>query len=185
MEQLFSRGSSPPGPQQPFPDLTQQSRQYQHSSPAQSFRDPAQSSSPSHVESLFHNLNASSGQSNGNPIGPPHANHSAPATPVSSMTVHSGSSVTSAPPNPTTDSRQSALLSLLGSTVPPNTAAAASGPQQVPTPPGSTHRTGLPNSNESQGRLLLEQLMSGYVFLLKLLFIVLCGVNYWAEYPLS
>jgi hypothetical protein len=96
---------------------------------------------------------------------------------------------TNTPPNPNLpgDSRQSALLSLISSVSPAGSSSSASGvPQQVPTPPGPPNRTGptasvgsnvlasstlasnalaanalASNNNESQGRLLLEQLMAG------------------------
>jgi hypothetical protein len=90
-------------------------------------------------------------------------------------------------PNPPGDTRQSALLSLISSGIPAGSSSSASGiPQQVPTPPGPPNRTGptasvgsnvlasntlasntlassalASNNNESQGRLLLEQLMAG------------------------
>ncbi|KAI0064686.1 hypothetical protein BV25DRAFT_1799983 [Artomyces pyxidatus] len=164
---LFSRGASPPGQQSTYPDQThppQNFQQYQHVSPAQSLREVVPSSSPTHVESLFHNLSAPGQSSAGNPssfANPPPTNNSAPATPVS-ITAQSASSQTSAPTNASTESRQSALLSLLG-TVSPSTNAPSAPQQQNPTPPNASHRSAPANNNESQaqGRFLLEQLMSG------------------------
>jgi hypothetical protein len=71
---------------------------------------------------------------------------------------------TNTPPNATLpgDTRQSTLLTLLGS-VSPTGSSSSGAPQQVPTPPGPPNRGGPVGSiiNESQGRLLLEQLMAG------------------------
>ncbi|EEB94690.1 hypothetical protein MPER_06454, partial [Moniliophthora perniciosa FA553] len=61
--------------------------------------------------------------------------------------------------------RQSALLSLLGgpSSAPATSSSSTSQqPQQIPTPPGSSQRSGAsPSHNEAQGKFLLEQLMAG------------------------
>lgn len=65
--------------------------------------------------------------------------------------------------------RQSALLSLLypatSSAIPASQAPVHPAPppaQQEPTPPASVQRTGQsPNTSETQGKLLLEQLMGG------------------------
>lgn len=94
-----------------------------------------------------------------------------PALATSNMSVNDDatSSSGSAPINSTAD-RQSALLSLLGSVSNSggNGRGAGGGgptqPQQVPTPPGSSQRTGhSPPNNDSEihGKNLLEQLMSG------------------------
>lgn len=166
---LFSRGSSPPG--------GYQDHKYQHVSPPHSLREITQPSPPAHVESLFNNLiaqtaapqptaGASLGPNTNIPGGPlqHQSSNSAPATPVS-ITANSVSSTTSAPIN-SAESRQSALLSLLG-TVASSSTSTTSAPQQpqqtqqIPTPPGSAHRSGPTANNESQGRMLLEQLMSG------------------------
>lgn len=166
-ETHFSRGTSTPPP----------------TGPKQHFGPP--SSSPSHIDSLFHNLGApSTGLQSGSPgSGNLYTN---PAQATSNPTVNEGavSSSSSAPVNATAD-RQSALLSLLGS-VPTSggSVRGASGgggggvaaggpsaqqpqsqpqPQQVPTPPGSSQRSGNspPQASETQGKHLLEQLMSG------------------------
>jgi hypothetical protein len=58
--------------------------------------------------------------------------------------------------------KQHALLSLLGTVGGRGEAVPATGPQQVPTPPGSSQSSGpSPNdsNNEAQGKFLLEQLM--------------------------
>lgn len=113
---------------------------------------------------------------------------SGPTSPASSFTALSAptsmSKSANTPPNQNLpgDTRQSALLSLISSVSPAGSSSGASGaPQQVPTPPGPPNRT-VPtatvgsnplssnplasnplasNINESQGRLLLEQLMAG------------------------
>ncbi len=90
--------------------------------------------------------------------------HSGPATPAS-VNAGSVSSSHSGPTNPASE-RQNALLSLLGAVTSPtsnphnNPLMGPVPPQQVPTPPGSAPRAGQ-SSNESQGKFLLEQLMSG------------------------
>lgn len=170
---LFSRGSSPPGGYQ---EQTHQPslNKYQHVSPPHSLREIAQPSPPAHVDTLFNNLiaqtaapqptaGASLGPNSNLPGGPlqHQSSNSAPATPVS-ITANSVSSTTSAPIN-SAESRQSALLSLLGTVASPSTSTTSvpQQPQQIPTPPGSSHRSGPTVNNESQGRMLLEQLMSG------------------------
>lgn len=88
-----------------------------------------------------------------------------PIMPMDKDTISSSSSTV-------TVDRQSALLSLLGSVPAGNVRGASGGgpapqphqqAQQVPTPPGSSQRTGNSPShaNETQGKHLLEQLMSG------------------------
>jgi hypothetical protein len=156
-DSLFARGTSTPPP-----------TLKQHFGP--------KSSSPqSHIDTLFHNMSVpSSGQqipTTGS--GNLYAN---PALATSNNAVNNAgisSSSSSAQVNPTAD-RQSALLSLLGSvpTSGANVRGAGGGapppqpqpqPQQIPTPPGSSQRTGNSPSNasETQGKQLLEQLMSG------------------------
>ncbi|KAH9842849.1 uncharacterized protein C8Q71DRAFT_224221 [Rhodofomes roseus] len=169
-DNVFSRGPSPP-PHQSFQASLSQVND-PHVSPAPSYREPPPASSTAHLDNLFQTLNAPSNSHvspqpshNGSNIyaGPQEAN-SGHATPAS-VNAGSISSSMSGPSNQATE-RQNALLSLLGSTVsgPPNVQGAAPGapppPQQVPTPPGSAPRSGM-TSNESQGKLLLEQLMSG------------------------
>ncbi|KAI9569057.1 hypothetical protein HD554DRAFT_2255678 [Boletus coccyginus] len=83
-------------------------------------------------------------------------NNSAPATPA----VDSPN--TANVPAASAADRQSALLSLLypaATSIP----AHASVVPQIPTPPASSHRSGQspPNASESQGKILLEQLMAG------------------------
>ena len=94
------------------------------------------------------------------------------------MTAASASSGGSAGNNAPPD-RQSAILSLLGSTVGsqggpsagvnPTTSTGLSSsnfaiPPHPPTPPGMEQRSRpMPSGNEVQGKILLEQLMSGYV----------------------
>ena len=160
-------------------------QQFQRVSPSQSLKDVPPSSPPAQVDSFLSNLTAP-GQSsvNVNPNPPfqgtaqPSATTttSGPTSPASSFTALSAPSImsksTNTPPNPNLpgDSRQSALLSLISSVSPTGSASSASAPQQVPTPPGPHNRTGPtaavgpnvpPQNNESQGRLLLEQLMAG------------------------
>ena len=180
---IFSRNTSPPI--QSYPDdQSQHFGQFQHVSPAQSIKDVAPSPPPTHVESLFSNL-SNPGQSSVNPNLPLQgttypsttmssaaaATASGPTSPASSLTALSAptnmTTSTNTPPNanPPSDTRQSALLSLLSS-VSPTGSTTSSAPQQVPTPPGPSgpsNRTGptAAVNNESQGRLLLEQLMSG------------------------
>jgi len=178
---IFSRNTSPPIATQSYPEDQSPStqhfqQQFQHVSPAQSLKDVTPSSPPAHVGTLFSNLTAP-GQSSGNsnpvvqgstqPTTTATAT-SGPTSPASSITALSAptnmTTSTNTPPNATMpgDTRQSTLLSLLGSVSP--TGSSSSGPpQQVPTPPGTHNRAGpvASNNNESQGRLLLEQLMAG------------------------
>ncbi|KAI0928852.1 hypothetical protein AcW2_004723 [Taiwanofungus camphoratus] len=168
-DNVFSRGPSPPPPPpQPF-KVSQLNDP--HVSPGPSHRDTLPSSSTSHLDNLFHTLNAPSTShvspqpSNSSAhiySGPQEPNNSGHGTPAS-VNAGSVSSSISAPSNPTAE-RQNALLSLLGAVSSSSTQAAPAGgpvpPQQIPTPPGSAQRAGMPSS-ESQGKLLLEQLMSG------------------------
>ncbi|KZT11432.1 uncharacterized protein LAESUDRAFT_740929 [Laetiporus sulphureus 93-53] len=169
---LFSRGPSPPPQAQPF-QMPPSQLSDAHTSPAPSFRDLAPMQGASHLDSLFQGLSAqptsraSPQMSNtGSNVYSGHhdPNNSGHATPAS-MNAGSVASSMSGPNNPVTE-RQNALLSLLGAVSgPPSGAQAASGggqapPQQVPTPPGSAQR-GAASSNETQGKLLLEQLMTG------------------------
>jgi hypothetical protein len=157
MPQLFSRGPSPPlQSHQPY-----------------SNQGLTHGSSPNQIDSLFQNLSSSSSQRDSSDT----YGNSEPATPVMSLADESISS-TSVQGVTTTD-RQSALLNLLGSVSARTGAAAAqsqpqpqpqpqpqsqsqSQSQQIPTPPASSQRSGAsPPNNESQGKILLEQLMSG------------------------
>ncbi|KAG1723886.1 hypothetical protein EDB19DRAFT_1897994 [Suillus lakei] len=97
---------------------------------------------PTHLDSLFQSITTQN----------PHGN-SAPATP--SMIADDDASTHSAPALSTTPAdRQSALLSLLYP-------AATFHSQQIPSPPASSIRSGQSPSNnsETQGKILLEQLM--------------------------
>ena len=180
--------ASAPSTLQSYPEEqspSQHFQQFQHVSPSQSLKDvPRSSPVPAQVESLFSNLTAP-GQSSVNPNPPLHGAvqptataTSGPTSPASSVTALSAptnmSTSTNTPPNlnPPGDSRQSALLSLISSVSPTGSSSGASGaPQQIPTPPGPPNRTGPATTvgsnapatinNESQGRFLLEQLMSG------------------------
>ena len=155
-------------------------------SPTHSYREPPPSSPPKSLDSLFRNLsNNQSGSSDPTPPATANmnnpfrtqapaqpANNSAPGTPVSSVTAASHSSHGSANNQPPAD-RQSALLSLLGSTVGPNggTSVSASSvgsgsnqpliPHNPPSPPIDQHARPAPSGHEAQGKILLEQLMSG------------------------
>jgi hypothetical protein len=155
-QNLFSpRNITPP---QPFPTLPQP------------FLSSETSSPPSHLESLFQGL----GSSSSNPAhSPPVESHS--TEPPANVDDHLAvTSPTLSSHSQTTTDRQNVLLNLLspGSNptpprpAPQQVAGPSSPPQQVPTPPGSAHLPAPPppppqNDNESQGRSLLEQLMSG------------------------
>ncbi|KAH9951294.1 hypothetical protein B0H21DRAFT_888254 [Amylocystis lapponica] len=171
-DNVFSRGPSPPPQSQHFQVSSSQLND-PNGSPAPSNNVPPPPSN--HLDSLFHSLNApstshvspqpSSSGSHNIYNAPQEANHSGPATPAS-VNAGSISSSVSAPGNPASE-RQNALLSLLGAVSSPPTnvqvppAAGPLQPQQVPTPPGSAQRTAPGSTNESQGKFLLEQLMSG------------------------
>ena len=140
-EQLFSRGSATP----PLP------------SQSQLFAINSSSSSPNQLDSLFQSISTSDSIPHG-------GSNSAPATP--SMAMHEDGGPTGSSPPPTSAEKQSALLSLLypsASSAPPSSQVPLPAtPQQVSTPP-TAHRTGPspPNSSETQGKILLEQLMVG------------------------
>lgn len=187
-DNLFSRGPSPPPqPHQHFGGPLLQPND-QHVSPAPSLREVAPAPAATHLDSLFHNLAAPSQRqpsphpptvNNNIYAGPQEAPASGPATPAS-VTAGSVASTGSAP-NANTD-RQNALLSLLGSVSPqgnvhqPNPQPISQAPpQQVPTPPGSAPRAGPSSNSESQGKFLLEQLMSGYVFFFVIVASRLCA----------
>ncbi|KAH8118899.1 hypothetical protein DFH11DRAFT_1779812 [Phellopilus nigrolimitatus] len=134
-------------------------------------------SPPKSVDSLFRNLNNTQPSAASEPgptppaVPPPNNNNSAPAKAVSSITTASHSSAGSAQIQPPAD-RQSALLSLLGSTVAPSCASssatfAGNQPLIPPSPPSikqRERRAGIVQSgNEAQGKLLLEQLMSSNI----------------------
>lgn len=170
-------------------------------SPTASYREPAPASPPKSLDSLFSNLSqtnltavsssdqtppASANLNNpfrtgGNPPVPnPQQSNSGPGTPVSSVTVGSSNgSSGAANTNLLPADRQSALLSLIGSTMGPNSSGAAQAAQPVSShhaqqqplipdlPPSPSHEQQLaqhrqmPLTSESQGKALLEQLMSG------------------------
>lgn len=178
-DNLFSRGPSPPPqPQQGFQVPLAQSNDPHPSAalPFSQYQPQASSTAQSHLDSVFHNLNSAQQQQQRHPspqlgpgstivYGPQEAPVSAPATPAS---VHGGSvtSSGSAPSNPTAD-RQNALLHLLGSvSSPPSSAqnvplpAPQAPPPRASTPPGTSSRP-VGSTSETQGKYLLEQLMSG------------------------
>lgn len=169
-DNVFSRGPSPP-PHQPF-QLPPSQLSDQHASPAPSYHEPPPSSSNTHLDNLFHTLNAPSAQHASPQLsnagsnfysGPQEASNSGHVTPAS-VNAGSISSHMSGPSNPTAE-RQNALLSLLGAVSAPSSnsqlpVGGPAPPQQVPTPPGSVPRNAS-SSSESQGKQLLEQLMAG------------------------
>ncbi|THH32998.1 hypothetical protein EUX98_g1193 [Antrodiella citrinella] len=177
-DNLFSRGPSPPPQQhQQFHQGPPLQNNAQHVSPTQSIRELAQAPAATHLDHLFHNLTLPHQRqpsphpsivNNNVYAGPQEGPASGPATPASNAAGSSASAGSAS--NPTTD-RQNALLSLLGSVTPqtnvhqpqpnnPQPSTNQAPPQQVPTPPGSAPRAG-PSNSESQGKILLEQLMSG------------------------
>ncbi|KAF5373132.1 hypothetical protein D9758_001691 [Tetrapyrgos nigripes] len=120
---------------------------------------------PNQIDSLFQHLSSSS---------PSESSHQQqPSSSTQSATDFSDSLSTSPPmavsdeqvSTPTSNAdRQSALLSLLGGapSAPVVPGPQQTQPQQMPTPPGSSQRSGAsPTHNETQGKILLEQLMSG------------------------
>ncbi|KAJ7093204.1 hypothetical protein C8R44DRAFT_815841 [Mycena epipterygia] len=141
IQDLFSRGSTPPIVPQP-------SLQQQYSN--------SHNASPNQIDSLFHHLSSSSSEHQ-----PETYLNSTPSTPV--MSSNDEQPVSSSISTSTNADRQSALLSLLGPPANPRGAAAnPQNPQQVPTPPSASTRSGAsPTHNETQGKILLEQLMSG------------------------
>ncbi|KAF9049358.1 hypothetical protein BDZ89DRAFT_1126742 [Hymenopellis radicata] len=159
MHELFSRGPTPPV-QQPQP---------QYVSPPHL----SHNMSSNQIDSLFQHLNPSSSSDLSQSQQSTTSYGSGPATPIIDEQP-----VSSPPTNPTSQSiteRQNALLSML--TGPPNNqsgrpAAAQTQqqqqqqqPQQIPTPPGSSQRSNAspPTNAELQGKILLDQLMSGCV----------------------
>ncbi|KAI0703597.1 hypothetical protein BC835DRAFT_1262691 [Cytidiella melzeri] len=175
-ENLFSRGPSPP-PHQPFRVNTPPLQLEQQSTASLSHHD-TNTTAANALDSLFHNLTAPAQPqvspqppaAVSNVFSPENVPHSGPATPASGNAA-SVSSSHSGPSHVTAD-RQNALLSLLGavtSPVVPTTSTntqpmAVNVPQQVPTPPGSAPRAPPASTSESQGKFLLEQLMSGAKF---------------------
>ncbi|KAL0580223.1 hypothetical protein V5O48_001816 [Marasmius crinis-equi] len=177
---LFSRGSSPPlsisqqQKQQPQQQTDQQQQQQQHSQQPQS--QPAylshNVSSSNQIDSLFQNISSPGSLSDHHHLPSSSSQsvddysnvNSLPTTPVMSI---SDDPVTQSAPSSISvsdSSRQSALLSLLGapSSAPTQAAAGSQQAQQIPTPPGSSQRSGAsPQHNEAQGKILLEQLMAG------------------------
>lgn len=127
-ESLFSRGGSTPPIGQHFGNPTQSS-----------------SNSPNHIESLFSNMSAPTTTGDQLPAGPSNNPYASPAFTTSNMSFHDDAASTgSAPANPSTTDRQSALLSLLGTVSNPGGSVRGPRgggplppqPQQVPTPPG-------------------------------------------------
>ncbi len=169
-DNVFSRGPSTPPIVHGFSQgLPAQSNEPQNTAQ----REPAPGSAQSQLDSLFHGLNAPS-VSHASPQpsitgpsiyhGPQEQPHSGPATPASGHAGSISSNVSG--PSYQASERQNALLSLLGAVASPssnpqsNPPVGPVQPQQVPTPPGSAPRPGM-SASESQGKLLLEQLMSG------------------------
>ncbi|KAG6879599.1 hypothetical protein C0992_000879 [Termitomyces sp. T32_za158] len=154
LAELFSRSSTPPATQQQQP-----------------LQQPSSNASPTQIDSLFSHLAVDHQQQ---ASGPDTYGTSASVSSLLSLTdepISSAASNTSA----TNTERQNALLTLLGGgtsnmnirSVPAQASAPSSGPvvpQPVPTPPGSSQRSGsggTPTHNETQGKYLLEQLMAG------------------------
>lgn len=159
LHDLFSRGSTPP-----IPQSQQQQQQYNVGA-----SHPSNVTSPTQIDSLFQNLSSSSDQvhqqqhSSGQVLDA-YSNASPTTSSLSLMDEPTSANISVT--NSTTAERQSALLSLLGGPSSTNTRTAAVAgpqlPQQVPTPPGSSQRSNAsPTHNETQGKILLEQLMSG------------------------
>lgn len=197
---LFARPGTPTQQQQ---QQQQQSgspkHQGQHVSPAHSYREPAPGSPPKSLDSLFSNLsqtNLAAAASSGEPTPPATASlnnpfrpagqqapshpttGSGPGTPVSSVTIASSNgSAGAVNPNVPPADRQSALLSLLGSTMGPNSSSGAAPPVSTtqtahphpqplipdlpPSPPHEQLQPRQMQTSESQGKALLEQLMAG------------------------
>lgn len=175
-ETLFSRGPSPPPPHQAF-QMSSTQQQQEHPPAAAPTQRETTVTANNALDSLFQNLTAPAQSQvssqppavSNNPFQGPLQDvpHSGPATPAS---VNAGSVTSShSGPSHATADRQNALLSLLGAVTSPATSTtsipniqsmAPMAPQQVPTPPGSAPRL-PPTTSESQGKFLLEQLMSG------------------------
>ncbi|EIW85394.1 hypothetical protein CONPUDRAFT_118217 [Coniophora puteana RWD-64-598 SS2] len=150
-ENLFSRGSVTPPPVQSHFAIGL----------------PQPNGSPNPIDSLFQGITNNLHLQNNLPPNP--YGNSAPATP--SMPNNDDSTSVGAPVTTAAD-RQSALLSLLYPNAPPTASATSRAlpavpssqlAQQNPTPPASSQRSGQSPSNnsETQGKILLEQLMSG------------------------
>jgi hypothetical protein len=146
LQDIFSHGTTPPQNQ------TQQ----------QSYANPPHGPPTNQIDTLFHGLSSDNNPPQpppapgaGNPFRttePPGQN-----VPSTDGAYSAGSAQNTTAPD---RDRQQALLSLLGR------AAAPPGPQQIPTPPESSQRSGHSNidsNNEAQGKMLLESLMSGRV----------------------
>ncbi|KAG6817085.1 hypothetical protein H0H87_012853 [Tephrocybe sp. NHM501043] len=164
LAELFSRGSTPPAQQQPLNQPQQPTL--------------SSNSSPTQIDSLFHHLTADRQQQSGAHSSDNYGS-SASVTSLLSLTdepISSAASNASA----TNADRQSQLLSIFGTgsssvnrgapvNVPAPVHAPALGPpapQQIPTPPGSSQRSGsgsTPTHNENQGKQFLEQLLAGNV----------------------
>ena len=147
---LFSRGTSTPPPPSSF-SINQPQPQ-----PTSSTSSP---SPATHLDSLFQSITSQQTTA---------ATHGNSAPPTPAMPADDVASNHSAPVSTTPADRQSALLSLLypAATSAPTTRPLQppTGPlisQQVQTPPAQSARSGQSPSNnsESQGKILLEQLM--------------------------
>ncbi|KAK2467049.1 hypothetical protein APHAL10511_001307 [Amanita phalloides] len=134
LHELFSRSNSPPA-------------QAQH-------QQLSNTSSPNHLESLFHQLNAP--QQPQQQQAPPQP---AQQQPVDSYSAPAPAEEPASPPQQSSTERQTALLSLLSG--PPAAPRPAPPSQQIPSPPVSNRSNTSPSHNEAQGKILLEQLMAG------------------------
>ncbi|CAL1704309.1 unnamed protein product [Somion occarium] len=143
-DNLFSRGPSPPPQihQQFQPPLSQFGDP--HVSPQGSIRDNM-AASTAHLDSLFHNL-----------ASPPQASHSSPQ-PSNAGSVNYPNPQDVPVSGPATPASVTAGSIASSGSAPSNPAAER---QNIPTPPGSAPRS-APSSGENQGKMLLEQLMSG------------------------
>ncbi|KAK7049242.1 hypothetical protein VNI00_005843 [Paramarasmius palmivorus] len=171
LHDLFSRGSTPP--QQPIiqqqqsqqPQVQPQQQQPSSQQQPQSPKYLSHNISSNQIESLFQNLSASPSDHHHAPSASQSStadDFSTPTTPPIMSIIDDPVASPSASISSISD-RQSALLSLLGG---PSSAQSSSSttqqPTQVPTPPGSSQRSGAsPSHNEAQGKFLLEQLMAG------------------------
>src|ERR1700722_16674233 len=170
VQDLFSRGSTPPA-----------DPQFQR----QTYSNPPHIAPTSSLDTLLHGLSASATQQPPAALGPSFAPgptiHQDSITPMSLLDEKSPPQ--SSPQTNGDRDRQHVLLSLLGS-VPPGSAQNRPAPPtssqpmiqpmtqpmtQVPSPPAAP----LPAaSSESQGKLLLDQIMSRYAYFIYLYFII-------------
>ncbi|KAF8654218.1 hypothetical protein AX16_003742 [Volvariella volvacea WC 439] len=163
LQELFSRGNTPP--------------QQQQQAPAQFIGPhfPNDTSASSHLDSLLHQLTAPMTTATPDQHTPQPQTVNQPAEPYGKpASANPATNVPDEPvapaasqSTPTAAERQNALLSLLAG--PPQSATARSAPAtsgslppQASTPPGPPQRNeSAASHNEAQGKILLEQLMSG------------------------